>query len=354
MTTIEKPRAAAVAELDHERVVSVRGARSGLPITVAVHSTRLGPALGGCRVWQYADWREGQADAMRLSAAMTLKCAVAGLATGGGKSVIALAPGETLTGARRRDAMLDLGDIVESLGGSYRTAEDVGTTAEDMQVVRERTAHVFGLPTATGGVGEPAEPTAIGVYAAMRTTLQRVLGRSSFAGVRVTVSGLGQVGSRLALRLAAEGAVLTVADVNLEKQSLAVELGARWVSPADAIAVPADLFVPAGVGGVLTDEAIDRLDCLAVVGAANNQLADESGAQRMADRNILWAPDFVANGGGALFAILVDGEGQQYDDVLLRVEKISETIDLIFDEAERTHTTPLAAARQIARERLGS
>jgi leucine dehydrogenase len=338
---------------DHEHVALEAGARSGLPITVAVHSTRLGPALGGCRVWQYPNWQDGMQDALRLSAAMTLKCAVAGLDTGGGKSVIALAPGEVLDGDRRRAAMLDLADIVDGLGGSYRTAEDVGTSAADMQIVRERTAHVFGLPTAAGGIGEPAEPTAVGVYSALRATVDRAFPGAGLAGLRVTISGLGQVGSRLARTLAAEGAVLTVSDIDGGKQTLAEELGARWVRPEDAPAVPTDLFVPAGVGGVLTDEVIDGLDCRAVVGPANNQLARPDGADRLAARGILWAPDFVANAGGALFAILADGENRGYDEVLARVNLIGTTLGELFDRAERAGITPLAAAHAAADERLG-
>lgn len=353
MTTLEaRPVARApLSGFDHEYVVLESGPRSGLPITVAVHSTRLGPALGGCRVWQYPDWQAGMQDALRLSAAMTLKCAVAGLDTGGGKSVIALGPGEVLDADRRRAAMLDLGDIVDGLGGSYQTAEDVGTSAADMQIVRERTANVFGLPTATGGIGEPAEPTAVGVYSALRATIDRAFPGSGIAGLRITISGLGQVGSRLARMLAAEGAVLTVSDIDTGKRAVADEIGARWVNPADAPAVPADIFVPAGVGGVLTDEVIDGLDCRAVVGPANNQLAHADGADRLAAKGILWAPDFVANAGGALFAILADGENRGYDEVLARVNLIGSTIGDLFDRAEREGITPLAASH--AAERLG-
>ena len=193
-------------EFAHERVEVRTGRRSGLFLAVALHSSVLGPALGGARVWSYDHWSDALGDVLRLSAAMTLKNAAAGLDAGGGKAVIRLAPGETLDGERRRAAFLDLGDAVESLGGLYRTAEDVGSTTDDMLVVSERTEHVVGLPDAVGGSGEPAGPTSIGVYEALRATLERVTGSPDVAGRRVTIAGLGQVGGRLAVRPRPRGA----------------------------------------------------------------------------------------------------------------------------------------------------
>jgi leucine dehydrogenase len=210
--------------LPHERLSITHGPRSGLTISVALHSTALGPALGGARLWRYPSWVEAVDDSLRLAAGMTMKNAAAGLAHGGGKSVIHLPPGRTLDDAERRDAMLDLGDAVEALDGRYRTAEDVGTTAEDMAVVSERTAHVSGLPADRGGVGEPSEATAAGVHAAITATLETVFGTPLVAGHRATISGLGQVGGRLARRLAAEGARLIVTDVDPRKRALAEEL----------------------------------------------------------------------------------------------------------------------------------
>ena len=217
-------------DLTHERVEVITGRRSGLVVTVALHSSALGPALGGARLWRYPHWSDAMGDALRLSAAMTLKNATAGLDAGGGKSVIALREGDTLDAERRRAAFLDLGDAVESFGGLYRTAEDVGSTTEDMLVVSERTAHVVGLPDSVGRSSEPAGPTSRGVYAALRATLERVAGSPEVAGRRITISGLGQVGSRLAVRLSGEGALLTVTDVNPAKMSLAAELGAMQSS----------------------------------------------------------------------------------------------------------------------------
>lgn len=336
--------------LTHERVITARGARSELPITVAVHSTALGTALGGCRIWHYSDWSGGQADALRLSAAMTLKCAAAGLRTGGGKSVIALAPGESLTPDRRRAALLDLGDIVESLGGAYRTAEDVGTSAADMLVVRERTEHVVGMPTTDGGTGEPAEPTARGVLSAIRSVARRL--DLDLDGAQVTISGLGQVGTRLARALTAEGAILTVADVDERRRVLADELSARWVDVQDVLRLPADILIPAGVGGAIDAVSVAELQTRAVVGPANNQLAAEGLGDVLARRGILWAPDFIVNAGGALATILTEVEGVPQDEIWRRIDSIGDMLDTVLDLAAEHAVTPLRAAEWLAQLRL--
>lgn len=339
-------------EFTHERVEVITGRRSGLFITVALHSSVLGSALGGARLWTYPHWSDALGDALRLSAAMTLKNAAAGLDAGGGKSVIGLEPGTTLDSERRRAAFLDLGDAVESMHGLYRTAEDVGSTTEDMLIVSERTDHVVGLPDAVGGSGEPAGPTSLGVYASLGATLERLTGSADVAGRRITISGLGQVGSRLAVRLAAEGAALTVTDVNPAKRDLAVDLGAEWTEPGVEHLVPADVFVPAGIGGILTDAVIDALDARAVCGPANNPLADHSGADRLAGRGILYAPDFVVNAGGVIYLDLEAKKLGTRQAIMDRVAGIGGTLRRIFDEAEDRGVTPLAAAEGLAAERL--
>lgn len=337
---------------EHERVLIVRGTRSSLTITVAVHDTRLGPALGGCRLWHYPDWSDALSDALRLSRAMTFKNAAAGLNHGGGKCVVYLPEGATLDAERRRAAMLDLGDAVESLGGAYQTAEDVGTSAADMAVVAERTSHVCGLPSESGGVGEPSDPTSVGVYAGLLASAEEVFGHRTVAGLNVTVAGLGQVGSRLAIRLASDGAELTVTDVNPAKRELAERLGATWVEPETAHLVPADLFVPAGVGGVLTPEVIDALKCSAVVGPANNQLAQPDGAEQLAARGILWAPDFVVNAGGVIYLAAMSEPGGDLTETMRRVENISATLSAVFRTAREGGLTTLQAAERLAQDRL--
>ena len=286
---------------EHERVEIAVGERSALPVIIAVHSTALGQAVGGCRLWTYRDWRDGLEDALRLSEAMTLKCALAGLALGGGKSVIALPPESALSAERRRAAMLDLGDAVDSFHGSYGVGEDVGTTAEDMLVARERTQYAYCLPASQGGAGEPSEPTAEGVRAAIGVTLARTHGGSDVLGRQISIIGLGQVGSRVARRLAADGAQLLVSDIDPAKRGLADELGARWTDPETALRAEVDLLVPAALGGVLNAATVGELRCTAIAGPANNQLADDGVADLLHARGILWAPDFVVNAGGVIY-----------------------------------------------------
>jgi leucine dehydrogenase len=341
----------AIPEFSHERVLTSMGARSGLVITVALHSSVLGPALGGCRMWTYPTWADGQADALRLSAAMTLKNAAAGLDAGGGKSVIALPLGTPIDSDLRRAALLDLGDMVESLGGLYRTAEDVGTTEHDMLVVRERTEHVVGLPAESGGAGEPAGATALGVYSSIAPALEEAFGSDRIEDRSFVISGLGQVGSRLARMLAGHGATLFITDIDERKRQLADDLGARWITPDAALTTPADVLVPAGLGGILTDQAIDRLPVKAVVGPANNPLAEHSGAERLAARGILYAPDFVVNAGGVIH-LQGMADGLQWPAIAERLTGIGDTLRGVLASARERGVTPLAAAEALAAERI--
>ncbi|MDO5661977.1 MAG: Glu/Leu/Phe/Val dehydrogenase dimerization domain-containing protein [Brachybacterium sp.] len=346
-------RALPLPDFTHERVVIETGPRSGLVIAVALHSSALGQALGGCRMWPYPQWDDALGDVLRLSSAMTLKNAAAGLDAGGGKSVIALRPGERIDEGRRRAALLDLGDIVESFGGSYRTAEDVGTTEDDMVIVRERTEHVVGTPLGLGGAGEPAGPTSLGVYSSVAPTLLEATGSGEIAGRRIVISGLGQVGGRLARLLAADGAELLITDIDTGKQTLAEELGATWIDASEALSTEADVFIPAGIGGILTDEAIAGLMVQAVVGPANNPLAERDGAAQLAARGIVYAPDFVVNAGGVIYLTLAaDGVGQ--DEIDARVRGIGDTLTMVYQDARDRQVTPLAAAEDLAYGRIST
>lgn len=341
-------------DFTHERVEVVTGSRSGLVVTVALHSSVLGQALGGARLWTYPHWSDALGDALRLSAAMTLKNAAAGLDTGGGKSVMCLPEGTVLDADRRRALLLDLGDAVELFGGLYMTAEDVGTSAEDMLVIRERTEYVGGLPASAGGAGDPSLATATGVYESIRATLERVTGSADAAGRHITISGLGHVGGRLAEFLSKDGAVLSVTDVNPAKTELAKTLGATWVEPGTEHLLKSDVFVPAGIGGVLTDEVIDALDTKAVCGPANNPLADHSGAERLAGRGILYAPDFVANAGGVIYLDgKTKGNGTE-EELMARVVGIGDTLRRIYDDSEARGITTLTAAEELASERINA
>jgi leucine dehydrogenase len=338
--------------LEHERVAITIGERSGLAVIVAVHSTALGQAVGGCRLWRYRDWRDALDDALRLSEAMTLKCALAGLALGGGKSVIAVGPDSELTPERRRAAMLDLGDAVDAFGGSYGVGEDVGTTAEDMLIARQRTRYAYCLPESEGGAGEPSEPTAEGVRLAIGVTLERAFGSAEVSGRRIGVVGLGQVGSRVARRLAADGALLVVSDIDASKRRLADELGAAWTDPDKALGAEVDLLVPAALGGVFTPASVGALRCAAIAGPANNQLADDGVAAVLHRRGILWAPDFVVNAGGVIYGSAMEMQGCSREDAIARVAAIAGTLEAVFSAAEEHAVTPLAAARRLANRRL--
>jgi leucine dehydrogenase len=291
-------------------------------------------------MWGYADARHALRDALRLSRAMTYKSAVADLPLGGGKGVIMTAPGAVLHGELRTAALLDFGDAVETLGGHYITAEDVGTSSRDMRVIAKRTKHVVGLSRLMGGSGDPSPFTALGVESAIRACCQRVFGTSSLRDRSVAVVGLGHVGSKIAKRCARGGARLVVSDIDPGKRRLAEELGAE-----------VDVVAPCALGGVLDHETVPRLRCRIVAGAANNQLAAESVADLLSARGVLWAPDFVANAGGI---INIAEELDAYDAATARrrVRGIGEIVLEIFDRADASGTTPLAAAMDLAQSRL--
>jgi leucine dehydrogenase len=337
--------------LEHEEVVVQRGRRSGIYVVIAIHSTVLGPALGGLRMWRYAALGDGIADALRLSEAMTYKAAAAGLDLGGGKAVLCVPHDRGLSSPARRELMLDVGDIVDSVDGRYVTAEDVGTGTDDMAIIRERTEHVVGLPVDSGGSGDPSPITARGVESAIRACCEHRYGTDALAGRRVTVIGLGHVGSHLAERLASDGAELSVSDIDPVKREVAEGLGARWLDPADVTTAECEVLAPCALGGAIDGDNVERLRCEVVCGAANNVLADRSLADRLAERDILYAPDFIANAGG-LIHVYSELHGLARDQLDSLVDGIGEALERVFATAEARSVTPLDAARALAEERL--
>ncbi len=345
---------AALLAIDHEELVIRRGRRSGIYTAIAVHSTTLGPALGGCRMWTYSDQTEAARDALRLSRAMTLKAAAAGLDLGGGKGVICLPPGTPPPdGARRREVLLDFADAVNALDGSYITAEDVGTSARDMVDVAEGTRFVTGLPAVHGGSGDPSPFTALGVEAAIRACATERWGTRDLRGRRIAVVGCGRVGEQLARRLAAAGAQLLLSDINPAKRGVAEELGAEWAAPEDALFAEADVLAPCALGGVIDDLTVVAVRAPVICGSANNQLADDHLAERLAARDVLYAPDFIANAGG-LINVGLEVSPDGYDAALARerVTAIEGVMGRVFETARRRGTTPLGAAVELARARL--
>ncbi|HXF31605.1 MAG TPA: Glu/Leu/Phe/Val dehydrogenase dimerization domain-containing protein [Solirubrobacterales bacterium] len=336
---------------DFEDVRLFSGPRSGVTMAIAVHSTVLGPALGGARLWHYPSPEDGVADARRLARAMTYKAAAAGLPLGGGKGVICAPTPARPERDLRRAILLDFGDAVESLGGRYVTAEDVGTGAADMAVIAEHTAHVVGLPDERGGSGDPSPVTARGVLAALRACLGHRFGDPSLAGVRVCVVGAGHVGGRLATLLAEGGAEVTISDVDPGRRVLAEHLGAAWIDPAGAILADCDVLAPCALGGVIDPTTVDRLRCGVVCGAANNVLTDDRLATSLASRDIVYAPDFIANAGG-LINVYAELHRLDHQSVAGLVDGIGSTVRQILEAADRHGSTPLAEAQALALRRL--
>jgi leucine dehydrogenase len=332
---------------EHAEVHVCRGKRSGTPFAIAIHTLGDGVALGGCRTLPCDSVEDALADALRLSRAMTYKGAAVGLRHGGGKCVIAVPREAPLKGRLRRATLLDVGDVVDGLGGRFFTGEDAGTTAHDFEIMAERTRYLVGLPRSLGGSGDPSPITASGVIEAMRVSCEHAFGSDRLAGLTVAILGLGKVGGRLARRAARAGANLVVADIDPAKRALAERLGARWVTPDELLAAKAHVLAPCALGGVLHRASVRELDCKVIVGAANNQLAERSIAQMLLDRGILWAPDFIVNAGG-LISVASELDGYTPAEVRRRTRAIGSALRQVFADAEREGVTTLHAAERYA------
>lgn len=334
---------------DHEQVVFISDDRVGLRAIIAIHSTRLGPALGGCRMYPYADEASALRDVLRLSRGMTFKAAAAGLGLGGGKSVIIGDPRKSKT----PELLRAMGVAVNRLGGRYITAEDVGTTVDDFAWVRQSTRHVVGLPEALGGTGDPSPTTALGVYHGIVASVAHRLGRD-LRGLTVAVQGLGNVGWSLCGLLAGAGAHLVVTDVDgTLAHRASVEFDARVVEPDAIYAAQADVFAPCAMGAVVNDRTLPQMKFRVIAGGANNQLARDEHGRQLRDMEILYAPDFVINAGG-LIRVASEHEGFNRVKVDAQVEAIGATLHRVFELADRTGTPTQAAAMRLVQERLGS
>jgi leucine dehydrogenase len=333
-----------------EQVAYCHDAATGLRAIVAIHSTALGPGLGGTRFYPYASEEDALIDVCRLAKGMTYKHAVCGNDLGGGKAVILGHPAELRSEALFRA----FGRFVEGLSGRYLTAEDVGTTQADMDIISRETRHVTGVSESLGGSGDPSPATAWGVLWAMKAVAERLWGTPSLSGRHVCISGVGKVGAALAEHLAAEEAKLTVADVNTAAVDAVVARdGAGAVAPEAAHAVACDIFSPCALGAVLNATTIPELHCDAVVGSANNQLAELDDAERLRQRGIVYAPDFVANAGGVI-NIAQEPHGYDRQRAYDRIRTIHDTLLRVFDRAEADGTTTAAAADLLAEERIAS
>jgi leucine dehydrogenase len=333
---------------DHEQVVFVSDEAVGLKALIAIHDTSLGPALGGCRMYPYADEQAALRDVLRLSRGMTYKAAAAGLDLGGGKAVIIGDPRRQKT----PELLRAMGRAVERLGGRYITAEDVGTSVADFAEVRKTTGHVVGLPIELGGSGDPSPTTALGVFHGLNAAARHRWGATSLSGCSIAVQGLGNVGWHLCQLLHQASASLVVSDIDESRVANAVATFSARAAAPDAIDVAeVDIFAPCAMGAVLDGASIAQLRCGIVGGAANNQLAHEEHGEQLRARGILYAPDFVINAGGM---IRVASERDGYDQAFVDrgVEGIGSTLRAIFESAETDGVPTQAAARRLAQTRL--
>ena len=332
----------------HEEVLFGSDHRSGLRTIIAIHNTALGPALGGTRFYPYLTEEDALIDVLRLARGMTYKSAAAGLDLGGGKAVIIGDP-QTMKSERLLRAYAT---VVDSLAGRYVTAEDVGTTVEDMAVIRRGTRHVAGLPVTHGGSGDPSPATARGVQRAMEAVADTIWGSRDLAGRRIAVQGVGKVGMSLVERLTATGAEIIVADVNPSAVDRAVAgYGAKPVEMEDIYGVDCDIFSPCALGATLDERTISRLRCSAIAGSANNQLAVAEDAARLAERGIVYVPDFVANAGGVI-DIAAAGQGYSAERAASMVDAIYENVEAVLARASAEGINAHRAAERMAEERI--
>jgi leucine dehydrogenase len=322
---------------------------------IGVHSTVLGPAMGGTRLTSYATPADALDDVLRLSGAMTLKHAAADIPFGGGKAVIAVPEVPSREGSARRLLLLRYADLVESLHGTYETAADMNTGETDMDTIGERTSHVLGRSKANGGSGDPGAATALGVFHGIRASVRQAFGTDDLEGRSVLVQGLGSVGSRVAEHLHEAGAALLLADLDAARaSSLADELGAKVVAADDVVGTECDVFSPCATGKVLREATIGHLRGRIVAGAANNQLGVAEDGERLRDTGILFAPDFVINAGGVIHLAGSERLGWDEATTAKRLEAVGDTLLEIFETAEREGISTAAAADRLARARLAA
>ena len=335
----------------HEALYFVTDEKSGLRAIIAMHSTHLGPAAGGTRLWHYADDADALTDALRLSRGMSYKNAMAGLPLGGGKAVVLADKDRTKT----PEMLAAFGRAVNQLGGKYVTAEDVGMSVQDMIEISRQTKFVAGLPVAGGAVGgDPGPHTSLGVFLGVKAAVKRALGKDSLAGLHIAMQGAGSVAGGVCRHAAAEGAKLSIADVDAARaEALAAETGGTVVAPDQLLSLDADVVSPCALGAILTADSIAALNASVVAGGANNQLATPEDGQRLQDRGILYAPDYVINAGGIINVsteYLGDGGPEL---VRSRIEAIPGRLEQIWAESAASGSNPAAVADAMAQKLIG-
>lgn len=338
-----------VAAPDHEQVLLVVDDEVGIRAVIAIHSTALGPALGGIRFWGYDGDDAMVSDALRLSEAMTLKASAAGLHQGGGKAVVQWTDPAT---PRSPQQLESLGRAIDDLGGRYLAAEDVGATTADMDGIAVVTPWVTGVSESMGGSGDPSPITAFGVWAGMRAAAQERWGSTVLRDRHVVIQGAGKVGSALARSLHADGARVSVADLDDSRvRTLVDQLGVEAVGPDAALTLDCDVFAPCALGGVVNTATIESFRCEVICGGANNQLAAEEMDEALVARGILYAPDFVVNAGGIL-NIAEEFVGYSQDKAIASTSRIEATTTRVFALGREWSLAPGQAATRMARERI--
>jgi len=333
---------------EHEQVVFCRDKDTGLKAIIAIHNTSLGPALGGCRMWNYKSDEEALIDVLRLSKGMTYKASAAGLNLGGGKAIIIGDPKKQKNEALFRS----FGTFINSLKGRYITAEDVGTSVGDMEYIFMETPYVTGIPKAFGGSGDPSPYTAHGTYMGVKASVKKRLGLDSVKGLKVAVQGLGNVGSHLCEFLHKEGAELIVADIDEAKVKLmADKYNAKIEDPNKISASECDVYAPCALGSAINDQSIEGLKCSVVAGGANNQLAEARHGEALRELNILYAPDYVINAGG-LMNVFVELEGYSSDRAFDKTVQVYDNLMHVYNIAEKDGVSTNVAANIMAEQRI--
>ncbi len=332
----------------HEQIDFFYEPEFGIKGVVAIHNTALGPALGGCRMWNYQSEKDAVIDVLRLSRGMTYKAAVSGLDLGGGKAVIIGDPKTDKSEALWRA----FGRFVQGMGGRYITAEDVGTSVEDIAIVRRETRYVVGIAQDQGGGGDPSRVTARGVFAGLRAAVEARLGRKDLEGLKVAIQGVGHVGMYLARLLHRNGARLFVSDIDSSRVSEAIEKYAAQAVGLDEIyGLDVDVFAPCALGAVVNDDTIDRFRCTVIAGGANNVLYNPRHGEELVKRNILYAPDYVVNAGGVI-NVYQELNGYNEEEALRKADAIYHTLREIFDLSKKENIAPYQASDRLAEARI--
>lgn len=339
-----------ITRFGHEQVVLCHDKATGLKAIIAIHSTALGPSLGGCRMWPFKTEEEAIEDALRLSRGMTYKNAAAGLNIGGGKAVIIGDPYKDKSEALFRA----FGMYVESLGGRYITAEDVGTSVEDMETIKMETDFVTGLPKSEGGAGDPSPYTALGVFEGIKASVKHRFNRESLDGIKVAVQGLGHVGYYLCEMLHKAGVKLIVTDIFQNKiDRIVKEFNAEAVGENEIFKVDADIFAPCALGAIVNDKTLAEMKFQIIAGAANNQLLDEvKHGKALKEKNILYAPDYIINAGGVIDVYFEAIKEYFESKVVNKVKDIYNTVEEVYKIAESEGITTVKAAERLAEQRI--